>query len=829
MDDTANLVIKVDSDGVSTADDRLSKLSKTSGEAESATGGLMEAVKGLVAAYLSIEGAIKFAEKLYETTVEFQTLQAQILTAVGSVDQAKVAFQELRDMAEDMPFSLSEITSAFTTLVNRGLDPSRASMIAYGNVAAGLHVSLDTVTGAIAQAANGQFRGLNQLGIKAEETADGITLNFHGVATKIHKDVGDIQAYVQAMGNTRFSDAMKNQMDTLEGSTSQLGKAWDELFNAISQSGAGNIMQEIFKDATAALKDLTDSIASGQLQGYIQAIIFKFQGFEDAAKNAIEGVKAAFKFLFDDSVVNDASNAIQFTIRAIKELPENVKAVAEFVGAEFGAMWNSFVMDIKFAWEEVTNFFSYLVTSAENVGKKLYDAIRHPIDGTFDYTKAQAEAYDQFSSKAVASWDSVTTASKLNDDALEESIVGIANERDASLKAFNDKIAAADALRKSYDAQKKAREDAEKGSGDQLGGMGTKRPDSHINTQKDVAAFEALKKQLALEEDTISESYALRLQLIKTNTEAGSQLQLDMTKELNEKVTEEYEKAFQDRGDKLLQLQDQYDKALAAGQISKLQGLKEEMVHEEQEIKRSLDRRKQMILDDSTLTEVQKHQKILALETQYNEQAREIEQKRQEQTLNTTADFFQNISTIAAAFGSKGAAIAKAAAIVNATIKTYESATSAYAAMAGIPYVGPALGAVAAAAAIAAGMANVAAIKSQTYSGAFDTGGMIPAGSYGMAGENGPELIRGPATVLSSRATADQAGQASKQNVTVNVINNAPGVEVQQSSRDTSDGKIIEMVVQKTVANIATGVRNNPNHPVSQAFETSYNLRRGAA
>lgn len=58
---------------------------------------------------------------------------------------------------------------------------------------------------------------------------------------------------------------------------------------------------------------------------------------------------------------------------------------------------------------------------------------------------------------------------------------------------------------------------------------------------------------------------------------------------------------------------------------------------------------------------------------------------------------------------------AKAFSIAQALMKTYESATSAYAAMSGIPYVGPALGAAAAGAAIAAGLANVANIRAQNY------------------------------------------------------------------------------------------------------------------
>lgn len=56
-------------------------------------------------------------------------------------------------------------------------------------------------------------------------------------------------------------------------------------------------------------------------------------------------------------------------------------------------------------------------------------------------------------------------------------------------------------------------------------------------------------------------------------------------------------------------------------------------------------------------------------------------------------------------------AVGKAAAIANTTIATYEGATKAYASLAGIPFVGPALAAAAAGAIIAAGLANVAKIS----------------------------------------------------------------------------------------------------------------------
>jgi tape measure domain-containing protein len=97
--------------------------------------------------------------------------------------------------------------------------------------------------------------------------------------------------------------------------------------------------------------------------------------------------------------------------------------------------------------------------------------------------------------------------------------------------------------------------------------------------------------------------------------------------------------------------------------------------------------------------------------------------------LQQADSFFGNLAQLSKSENRKIAAIGKAAAIAQTTIKTYEAATSAYASLAGIPYVGPVLGAAAAAAAIAAGMANVRAIQSQ--SPGFRTGGEFTVGGMG--------------------------------------------------------------------------------------------------
>ncbi|CAM5382683.1 hypothetical protein [Rhodanobacter lindaniclasticus] len=135
--------------------------------------------------------------------------------------------------------------------------------------------------------------------------------------------------------------------------------------------------------------------------------------------------------------------------------------------------------------------------------------------------------------------------------------------------------------------------------------------------------------------------------------------------------------------------------------------------------------------------ELANHEAYLAakakLDSDYASRSLVIEQSRQQLTLTTMSDFFGQVSSLQHSQNSKMAAIGKAAAIAQAIINTYQSATAAYAALAGIPYIGPALGIAAAAAAVAAGLANVQQIRAQSTS--FATGGYTgPGGKYTPAG-----------------------------------------------------------------------------------------------
>lgn len=122
----------------------------------------------------------------------------------------------------------------------------------------------------------------------------------------------------------------------------------------------------------------------------------------------------------------------------------------------------------------------------------------------------------------------------------------------------------------------------------------------------------------------------------------------------------------------------------------------------------------------------------------------QIEMARNDMMLTSAASAFGQMSSdimaFAQLFGEEQKemfAIAKAAAIAQTIIQTYQGAQQAFTSLSAIPVVGPALGAAAAAAAVAGGLARVSAISSQSPS--FDGGGYTGSGSRtgGVDGKGG--------------------------------------------------------------------------------------------
>ena len=224
-----------------------------------------------------------------------------------------------------------------------------------------------------------------------------------------------------------------------------------------------------------------------------------------------------------------------------------------------------------------------------------------------------------------------------------------------------------------------------------------------------------------------------------TNEKEKLQLKLTYQEKLADAI-----KNYKDDAEKFQQIKLALDSQLRAEQDKleariKLEKEKKDFADAEKRFKETINNKKTSFEDkikavDTEQALVQKafDDKIIT-ETQYNEQVQSLADTRIAihkaemdavyKNMDLTAQAFDNLSTI---FG-KQTAVGKAFAVASATISTIESAVKSFNAMADIPIVGPALGAVAAAAAIASGIANVKKIIAVPVPGQGSGGGSTPS------------------------------------------------------------------------------------------------------
>lgn len=154
------------------------------------------------------------------------------------------------------------------------------------------------------------------------------------------------------------------------------------------------------------------------------------------------------------------------------------------------------------------------------------------------------------------------------------------------------------------------------------------------------------------------------------------------------------------------------------------------------------------------------------------------------------------------------------------------SAIHAYSSTAAIPVVGPVLAPAAAGTALAATQpiaAAATAAASAGFAGAFDNGGYIPAGQWGITGEYGPEITLGPSHIVGRKQTMSMLQQATKSegggrgDIYIE-LNNAPeGYGATATQRTNDQGK-------EVIAIMLQDLRNNGEYTTE--FQRRHGLKR---
>lgn len=304
--------IDADTSGLSTG---LAKAKGEVGAFEGRIGGLNSALSGLTASFATLAASIGvagIAGKLVAVQREFDVLNASLITMTGSSAAAEKEFSWIKQFASETPFALNEVVGAFVKMKALGLDPTRESLMSFGNTASAMGKSLSDFIEAVADASTGEFERLKEFGIKSSQQGEQVSLTFRGVTTTIGKSADEVVGYLEKIGNTDFAGAATQRAKTLDGALSNLGDTWDELFRTVNNNATGTVIYDSVKLATGAIE---------------RAIIIIEAMGNASSKTAQQSGAMA--------VVLDAISTVFETVAA---LGVNVAYVLEMTGRELGGL-----------------------------------------------------------------------------------------------------------------------------------------------------------------------------------------------------------------------------------------------------------------------------------------------------------------------------------------------------------------------------------------------------------------------------------------------------------------------------------------------------------
>lgn len=243
--------------------------------------------KRVVGALAAI-GTAAVVRGLINTIRTFEDLRATLVTIEGSTQAAGRAFDQIKEFTQGTTFQLDEVTNAFITLRNAGLQPTTQFMTDIGNIAAGMGKRLDDVAKAVFNATTGEFEMLKQLGIKVKTEGDKLKVIFRGTTQTIANDGISIVKVIQQIGKTEYAGSIERQAQTLSGAFSNLQDAIAIAANEIGEGGLTPALTLVTREMTAALGG-TENLARTIGKALGDSIMF--------VRDNIDTLTVAFKLL----------------------------------------------------------------------------------------------------------------------------------------------------------------------------------------------------------------------------------------------------------------------------------------------------------------------------------------------------------------------------------------------------------------------------------------------------------------------------------------------------------------------------------------------------
>ena len=715
---------------------------------------------------------------------------AAFIESTGSLADARAQFELLQQAARDTIQPFDALKAAALDLRRNGIEPTAAQLKTFSQIAYSSGQSLETVAGAFTGVIQGNYRGLKQLGITAQDTGNTLVLTYKGVTTEVQKNTGALADYFAEIGRQN-DGALEYLQGGLTGAVNKMENAWGDFIRAIGESGLGDLIKTMVNEAATALDDITAWINDNRepIKSFFNSVIEGWRAISSATKSAAKFVTDTVQQLWEDSGLASAAG-IKSIGDALSQFFNFARAGFLMVARAADTTWARIKGTAVAQWEGITTTVSELSFSKGQ--------------------KAFSDAMDNARAEVASLGKTYDTAITLVFKDIEKNLQDIATGRIARTIAAGVQGAQKPEL-PVFEFPATGKTGGGKGRG---GGTRAPKPEKD-GWPEYFAGVKALAKNGYTAVEKLRAEHGERIQeLNRQFAESNSANEAEYAaakKVIDDDYTRQFREQQQEARDFLRDMRADETEAIDAEYRERLERLR--LYHEqglilEQEYQQGLaDIRKEYEKkrDDTKAAlppEVKKE----------TESLREIAGG-----VNTLSDAFSNLTQgMSESSASYKAlfALQKSFAIASATVNAFAAWMEALNTK---PFIPAGLAAYANAVALTTGI--IGQLQSVTM---HDKGGRIPAGGLGIVGEYGPEVIEGPANVTSRRRTAamaEAAFNAGTGAVTVNLYEDASRAG-QTESETAGDG---ERIINIFVSNIRRGGR------MATALENTYQIRRYGA
>ena len=582
-----------------------------------------------------------------------------------------------------------------------------------------------------------------------------ITGDFEGAWEEVKKPTQDLVNKAKDMGKAA-SDA-KGKFSKLGGEMKNIaGNIKATMDEALKR---GQRIEEINQKLSASEADYIEQTAKLKQQFKEQNMIAEdttktFAEREEAAKKSIEIQKQINKLAEDRNGLeqellnlkfasNDTSNADKAELARKKaELAEQAAARIEAITTQ-----NNKVNTIRKAADDEAN--ARRKEQADKARAYLEEQLKWQKEAVEDYVKTNSAVAQSLQERLAIEEKGMQDRLALLDKEKANGLIK-RNEyekqkreiEEAYLKTRTDlSIEAVKKEAEQYEAQNKTKIDSETRLTSELIVQEQARQDAIYQVK-----VEALEKEKKLKQDAHDWDY---------NAESEYQQQLQALKDDHDTQSRELRKQADQQEKELKKQNDELDFQERIARLESEGAGEYEIKYAQLENENALAIQKADEQHEAGQLSDEQYQSTLELiRKNYAKRKMAIDKSVEDAKLQAFQSVFGQIKGLV----GEQTALGKAAAIAETTINTYMAAQKAYSAMAAIPVVGPALGAVAAAAAVASGLMNVAKISSTDVK--YADGGLLRGKSHSeggipftVAGRGGFEA-EGGEYIVNKRATA---------------------------------------------------------------------------